>query len=340
MKTAEIPKEVRYGVVIDREHGLSFRKIGEKHGISHSTAQYIYKRYMQHKTLDSLPRSGRPGISNERDRRALVNLVKKNRRLSSNELSLSWQLSNGRRASARTVRRITRNEGFEWKLATKKPRLNKKSKKKRLDFCKRYQNWSETNWQRVFFSDEMNIEVDDRKCRPMLRRKRNEKYLEECVQESTRKGSGSIGIWAVLTYQGVLFFHLYEGRLDAERYIDILGNCLLPAIDFFRSEDKIIFQQDNAPCHRARIIKDWFEENEVDLLEWPAYSPDLNCIENLWSWLDKKLAKIEIENLDQLRTEVSRLLQNVPIDICQNMINSMPNRLKMCRDAKGGHTRY
>ena len=57
----------------------------------------------------------------------------------------------------------------------------------------------------------------------------------------------------------------------------------------------IIFQQDNAPSHTAKICKQWFEENNIKIMSWPAISLDLNCIENLWSWLDHNLVKIEIK---------------------------------------------
>ena len=44
----------------------------------------------------------------------------------------------------------------------------------------------------------------------------------------------------------------------------------------------LVFQQDNAPTHKAPIIRNFFGENEWEVLDWPPYSPDLNIIENLW----------------------------------------------------------
>ena len=41
----------------------------------------------------------------------------------------------------------------------------------------------------------------------------------------------------------------------------------------------IIFQQDNAHVHKSKIIGNFYQENEWQVFEWPAYSPDLNHIE-------------------------------------------------------------
>ena len=44
----------------------------------------------------------------------------------------------------------------------------------------------------------------------------------------------------------------------------------------------LIFMQDNARVHTARIIKNWLADTGIDVVEWPPYSPDLNPIEHAW----------------------------------------------------------
>jgi len=63
-------------------------------------------------------------------------------------------------------------------------------------------------------------------------------------------------------------------------------------------------QQDNAPCHKAHIISNWFLEhdNEFTVLRWPLQSPDLNPIEHLWDVVERQIGIIDVQptNLQQL----------------------------------------
>ncbi len=68
--------------------------------------------------------------------------------------------------------------------------------------------------------------------------------------------------------------------LNTTAYLSIVADHVYPFMTTVYLSSNGYFQQDNAPCHKAQIISDWFleHENEFTLLKWPPHSPDLNPI--------------------------------------------------------------
>ena len=76
--------------------------------------------------------------------------------------------------------------------------------------------------------------------------------------------------------------------------------------------DQFLFQQDGAPCHTASYTQEFFERNNISVIDWPAQSPDLNPIENVWSFISHELKKSNIKNKQDLISEVTRIWYSIP----------------------------
>ncbi|XP_004206647.1 uncharacterized protein LOC101238575 [Hydra vulgaris] len=165
MSRKAITYEDRVKVVHYHQEGKTAREIGRIIKRSHSSVLTIIKRFRKTKSYIDRHRSGRPRLTTPNDDRLLIRLAKKNRTMSLHELRREWKLSNGCQASPSLVRRKLIASNMLWKKAVLKPRLNKQHIKKRKEFCQSVKEWSKEKWRTVMFSDDMNIEVDNRKNR-------------------------------------------------------------------------------------------------------------------------------------------------------------------------------
>ncbi len=94
-----------------------------------------------------------------------------------------------------------------------------------------------------------------------------------CYQRSVQKPA-SLMLWGCISAYGMGSLHVLEGTMNAERYVNVLAQHMLPS-------RWCVFQQDNAKPHTAAITTAWLRSRRVRVLNWPVYSPDLSAIENI-----------------------------------------------------------
>ncbi len=150
----------------------------------------------------------------------------------------------------------------------------------------------------------------------------------------------SVMIWAAMSSAGVGPLCFLKSTVNAAIYQEILEHFMLPSADKLYGDADFIFQQDLAPAHTAKGTKSWFNGHGVTVLDWPANSPDLNPIENLWSIIKRKMRDTRPNNADDLKATVKETWASIPPQQCHKLITSMPRRIEAVIKAKWAPTKY
>ncbi len=89
-----------------------------------------------------------------------------------------------------------------------------------------------------------------------------------------------------------------------------------------------------------KVPKSWLNDHGVGVLDWPANSPDLNPIDNLWGIVKRKMRDTRPNNADELKATVKETWASIPPQQCHKLITSMPRRIEAVIKAKGAPTKY
>jgi transposase len=145
--------------------------------------------------------------------------------------------------------------------------------------------------------------------------------------------------WACISFERKSELVPISGTLNSQSYIELLNTAFLPWIRRHRFLSRR-FQQDNAPSHSAKRTKAYLDLNAINCLPWPANSPDMNPIENLWGILKLAVMRHKIASKSEL-IEVARQEWNkISQEIVQNCFTSMPTRLEQVTERSGDKCDY
>lgn len=311
--------------------------ISQTLGCPVTTVQSVLAKFKAEGSVEGKKPSGRPSLLNDRDLRHLERDVKKTRRAPMREIVQG----SATKASATTIRLALKSLGYNSRVAIVKPYLSAKHKAARLEFAKHYAAWTVDDWKRVIWTDESTFEIGKPYRKVRVWRKVAEKYDASCLAPSFKSGRSSVMVWGGFIPGHKLKLVIMEpGRRNSENFIEqVYEKSLGPFLHDYSNNNDLILMEDGAPVHRSQLSSKWREKEGIVKLKWPAQSPDLNPIENLWSIMKSEIStKHPIKNLDSMKANVLEAWESVPTEKLEHLAASMPERIQAVITAKGGST--
>ena len=132
-------------------------------------------------------------------------------------------------------------------------------------------------------------------------------------------------VWGGITYANRTRLYVVPGgAMTGVRYRDeVLEPIVVPFAE--NVGQNIIFMDDNARAHRARVVTEFLEGQGIERMEWPARSPDLNPIEHVWDMMGRSLEQLEAHplGLQQLGVALEAAWDALDVRDINRLISSM-----------------
>jgi transposase len=335
----ELPERLRNEIAAAHAGGDGYKKLAARFNVNTNTVKSILRKFKQHGTTTSLPRSGRPGKLSARSQRLIRQQVAQDPGITSKALQQSL-VRCGTDVHRTTIRRTLNNMGMRSCIARKKPLLKKCHKTMRLRFANEQLKKSRDFWKSVLWTDETKIELFSQNEKRRVWRTPNSAFKEKNLCATVKHGGGSILLWGCFSAAGTGRLAQITGRMNSEMYQEILDENLAPSVRDLGLGRHWTFQQDNDPKHTSASTKRWFQSKRIRVMDWPSQSPDLNPIEMLWHDLKMAVHARKPSNLRELAAYCHEEWARISQDRCKRLVSSYRNRLLAVVAAKGGCTKY
>lgn len=180
-------------------------------------------------------------------------------------------------------------------------------------------------------------------------RRRGDRFKAKYTVPTVGQSDG-VMVWAAMNSYGQVIVRQCPPKMNSTAYQAVLATALpfikprcASHLSHFVRAGRHLFQQDGAPVHTSASTTAWLARKQVRLLNngvWPAQSPDLNPIEQLWPTVTKQLEGRTFSSAASLWAALQQEFAAIPAATVQNLYNSMARRVAAVIVSSGGHTKY
>ena len=338
----DLPESLAWRAIGRLEAGQSQREVANAIGVAQSVISRLWTRFQTTGNVRRRPGQGRPRATTARDDRYLLLTTRRNRRQNATLLQRAFRTATGRTISTQTVRNRLREGGLYARRPMVCVPLTARHRVDRRLWAEEHRGWGRNEWGNVLFSDESRFSVEPDNRRVFIWRECGTRNNPMFVRERSQYHGGGLMVWAGISIGGRTELHIIRnGSLTALRYRD---EILQPLVRLYAGAigDSFLFMDDNARPHRARLVDEMLEAEGIARMKWPACSPDLNPIEHAWDMLGRRIAARPVPPTTIPELEVALLDEwhNIPQELIDNLIDSMPRRCEAVLAVRGDHTPY
>ncbi|KAB5587559.1 hypothetical protein CTheo_9002 [Ceratobasidium theobromae] len=341
--TGYTTSELKAQIVVLKKQGYSNRAVASTLGsVSQATVGRIWTKYglTDRPFTERAPIPGRPHkLTFKEVRFAALALLRNKPATAATVKQLYFP-----HICASTLCRYLKRLGLRAYRRRRVPFLNQRHKKARRTWSHLWLFWLQSCWDDIVFSDEVRIELFGADSGQYYWRfPKQSPYDPRFTKKTISHGGGGIFVWGCITHEGVGRLYHIDGTLTAVKYIEILRDGFFGTLADYRiTPFDIIFQHDRDPKHTALLTQRWLQSRHINVLPWPAKSPDLNIIEHVWWYLKQRVCTHEppASNKEELWCIVQKEWRKISPEYIANLYDSMPHRVLAVYDAKGGNTCY
>ena len=298
------------------------------------------RRTISHPRTPQKPQGRRPLLDTPKRQRLVrrATIDGYHRRLSYPEIAAL----EGLQACRRTLTAAFEKERYFRRVATEKPLLTEKHMRDRLEWARIHVHWNDWQWARVIWTDECSIACGSF-GQVYITRRAEEKYLPACCVPKFR-GYSAYMIWGCITSYGkgpLVVFEKEWGTINGQVY----RQHIVPVIHDFKryhsaSVQVPILMEDGASSHTAKDTVALHEQLGVLRMKWPANSPDLNPIENVWRILKYRIGKRFPKTAEEVRQYAQEEWAKLELSDFSKYVHNMRERCQAVIAANGGHTKW